>query len=173
MRNRTIRPLLLSLTAVSALVVLLGASRVTPAPGDAPSLSPVTMSIARAEVTHVLSAQAVAWNRNDLPAFVASYAEDATFLTPSGITNGRKAILERYQKRYPDGKAMGSLTLDMAEVRPLGVDVATATVNGLSVVAHWKLAHPDDPNAKTDQGFTLLVLQRHGGRWEIVQDASL
>ncbi len=173
MLKRTTRPLALS----ALLATLLALSAIPPAaaapPGEPLMPGPVAMSLARADVTRVLSVQAVAWNRNDLPAFVASYAEDATFLTPTGLVHGRQAVLAHYQKRYPDGKAMGVLTLNMAEVRPLSVDVASGTVNGLAIVASWKLAHPDDEKAKASEGYTLLVLQRRGGKWEILQDASL
>lgn len=147
-----------------------------PAPAGAPDVplpSSIAMSLARSDVGRVLAAQSVAWNRGDLDAFVSSYAEDATFLSPSGIAHGRAAILARYRKRYPEQKGMGTLALTVMEARPLGVDVASGTVNALSVAAHWKLDHPEDPAAKPAEGSTLLVFRRHGGRWEIVQDASM
>jgi uncharacterized protein (TIGR02246 family) len=171
MRERT----RLSLTALAVLLALAGLADAA-APGgtpDAPLPSSIAMALARSDVNGVLTAQSAAWNRGDLEAFVASYADDATFLTPTGVTHGRAAVLARYRKRYPDQKAMGTLTLTVMEARPLGVDVASGTVNALSVAAQWKLDHPGDPAAKPAEGSTLLVFRRHGGRWEIVQDASM
>lgn len=177
MRQRTTHCSRLGLAAIPAFLAFLtflGTAPAIAASAEPPVPSAVAMSVARAEVNRLLSAQAVAWNRNDLDAFVAPYAQDATFLTSAtGITHGRQAVLERYRKRYPDGKAMGSLTLNMVEVRPLGVDVASGTIHGLAVVARWQLAHPEDPGAKPAEGFTLLVLQRRAGHWEILEDASL
>jgi len=171
MLERTLR----SLAAVVAFLALAGTSVAAPPDStpDVPLPSSIAMSLARSDVGGVLAAQSAAWNRGDLEAFVSAYAEDATFLSTSGVTHGKAAVLARYRKRYPDKKAMGTLTLTVMEARPLGVDVASGTVNALSVAAHWRLDHPGDPAAKPAEGSTLLVLRRHGGRWEIVQDASM
>ncbi len=135
---------------------------------------------ARADVEALLKTQSEAWNRGDLDAFTSVYAEDASFLTPSGLTRGRQQVLERYRRRYPDRAAMGTLTLEVIEVRPAqGVEITAAgdarpgRVFGVSVAAHWRLAYPDQPEKKTAEGLTLLVLQRHGDSWQIVEDASM
>jgi uncharacterized protein (TIGR02246 family) len=125
-------------------------------------------------VKAILATQAAAWNRGDLEAFTAVYAEDASFVTPNGITHGRHQVLERYRLRYPDKKAMGTLTLDVLEARTFSTGTGkSCTVKGVSVAAHWRLAYPDQPDKKTAEGSTLLVLQPRGGAWEIVQDASM
>ena len=135
---------------------------------------------AQAGVEALLKTQADAWNRGDLEAFAATYAEDASFLSPTGLTHGRQQVLERYRRRYPDRKAMGTLSLEVVEARPVqGVeltalgDARPGRVHGLSIAARWKLAYPDQPDKKTAEGLTLLVLRRHGDSWEIVQDASM
>lgn len=135
-----------------------------------------------------LSDQAASWSRGDLEAFCAAYAEDVTFVSPSGITRGREQVLARYRSRYPDRAAMGTLTLEVLEVRglplapvprPGGADVVTA-------VARWRLSYPDRPELS---GQTLLVFHRivpvvRGADgtigpgdgpvfWHIVQDASM
>lgn len=115
-----------------------------------------------AAVTSMLTSQARAWNEGDLKAFCAVYVDDAVFVSPSGITRGRQAVLERYQKRYPDKKAMGTLSFIFEDVR---VDGPAA-----SVVAQWALSYPDKPAAK---GHTLLTLKRQGDKWLIVHDASM
>jgi peptidoglycan/xylan/chitin deacetylase (PgdA/CDA1 family) len=135
---------------------------------------------ARSAVAALLKTQSEAWNRGDLDAFTSVYAEDAAFVSPSGLTRGRRQVLERYRKRYPDRKAMGTLALEVQEMRPVqGTEVTPlgdarpGRVHGLSVVARWRLADPDQPDKETAEGLTLLVLRRQGDSWEIVQDASM
>lgn len=111
----------------------------------------------------LLREQSTAWNRGDLEAFCAVYADDATFISPSGLTKGRQAVLARYRKKYVDKAGMGSLSLDIQEVRSL--QPASA-----SVVARWTLTWPDKPKAS---GLTLLVLTLTPQGWRIVQDASM
>jgi uncharacterized protein (TIGR02246 family) len=117
----------------------------------------------RRAVAAAIERQVQAWNRGDLEGFVSAYAEDAAFVSPTGLTRGRQAVLDRYRKRYPDKAAMGTLKLEIVETRPVGAD-------GASVVARWSLAYPDKPTAS---GLTLLVLHARDGAWLIVQDASM
>lgn len=131
---------------------------------------------AREQVGELLSRQAAAWTKGDLDGFCSAYADDALFVSPSGQTRGRQAVLERYRKRYPDRAAMGALTLEVVEARPLsGVEVTPlgdavpGRVHALSAVARWTLRYPDREPAT---GLTLLVLRRERGGWRIVQDAS-
>lgn len=119
------------------------------------------------EAVAVLQAQVAAWNRGDLVAFCEVYADDATFLSPSGINRGRSEVLARYRKRYPDRAAMGTLALEPIETRPSPATPKDEA--SVSIAAHWRLRYPDRPEAS---GLTLLVLHFVGGRWLIVQDAS-
>jgi peptidoglycan/xylan/chitin deacetylase (PgdA/CDA1 family) len=135
---------------------------------------------AQTTVEALLKTQSDAWNRGDLDTFTSVYAEDASFLSPTGLTQGRQQVLERYRRRYPDRKAMGTLSLEIVEVRPSqGIEVTAlgdarpSRVHGLSVAARWRLAYTDQPDKKTAEGLTLLVLRPHGKSWEIVQDASM
>jgi len=132
---------------------------------------------ARAGAEAVLATQAVAWNAGDLEAFCAVYADDATYLSSTGMTRGRPAILQRYQERFPDRAAMGTLGFEVVEARPAaGVeitllgDAAPSRVHGVSLVARWRLTYPDREPA---EGLTLIVLRRRGDGWEMVQDASM
>ena len=133
-------------------------------------------SEARAEVEAMLQAQARAWTEGDLEAFCSAYADDALFLSSSGTTRGRAAVLDRYRRRYPDKAAMGALTLEVVEARPLSGpevtpqgDAVPGGVHALSVAARWTLRFPGKEPA---QGLTLLVVQRQRTAWRIVQDAS-
>ena len=132
---------------------------------------------AREAVTALLQVQASAWTRGDLEAFCSVYADDAAFVSPSGLTRGRREVLERYRKRYPGREAMGALTLDVQEARPAwGVEVSLlgdavpGRVQTVSVVARWTIRRDGQPDAS---GLTLLVLRPRRDGWEIVQDASM
>ena len=117
----------------------------------------------REKVTAFLNDQAQAWNRGDLDSFCAVYVDDAVFFSPTGVARGRDQVLARYKKRYPDKVAMGTLTFDFVDVRIAG-EVA-------SVGAKWTLTYSGRTPAST--GHTLVVLQRRGASWVIVQDASM
>jgi peptidoglycan/xylan/chitin deacetylase (PgdA/CDA1 family)/ketosteroid isomerase-like protein len=128
-------------------------------------------------VQALLRKQTEAWNQGDLDAFCAVYAEDAAFASPTGLTRGRAQVLARYRQRYPDRKAMGTLSLEFLETRlakgfeysAFG-DALPSRVQGVSVVARWTLAYPDKASAT---GLTLLVLHRRADGWQIVEDASM
>jgi uncharacterized protein (TIGR02246 family) len=117
----------------------------------------------RENIASLLHKQAEAWTRGDLEAFCSVYADDAVFISPSGMTKGRDSVLARYRKKYVDKAGMGALTLDVQEIRMLSEANA-------SVVARWTLTWPDKPKA---EGLTLLVLSKVQGHWRIVQDASM
>ena len=132
---------------------------------------------ARATIEALLRDQAAAWTRGELEAFVGHYATDARFVTADGVTVGREAVLARYKKRYPTKDAMGTLTLEPLHVRDLwGPEVSAlgdaeaGNVHALSVVARWTLERANQPKAT---GLTLLVFRRDGGKWWVVEDASL
>ena len=132
---------------------------------------------ARASIEALLREQAAAWTRGDLDAFVGHYAADARFVASDGVTVGRDAVLARYRKRYASKDAMGTLTLEPLHVRDLwGPEVSAlgdaeaGNVHSVSVVARWTLAAANQPKAT---GLTLLVFRRDGGKWWVVEDASL
>ncbi|MEM7479877.1 MAG: polysaccharide deacetylase family protein [Acidobacteriota bacterium] len=134
-----------------------------------------------AEIKTFLLEQAEAWNRGDLVTFADSYAEDALFVSPTGLTRGRAEVLARYQRRYPDGKAMGHLTFEFLSVEPVtGTEVSLlgdavpSAVHGATVVARWMLGYPDEYEREDASGLTLIVLRRKtGGGWEVTEDASM
>jgi peptidoglycan/xylan/chitin deacetylase (PgdA/CDA1 family)/ketosteroid isomerase-like protein len=132
---------------------------------------------ARREIERLLQGGAEAWSRGDLETFMASYADDAVFMSPSGESRGRSAVLDRYRKRYPDASTMGTLSLDILdfrptwgmEVTPLG-DAVPGRIQGASVLARWTLTTSGAPPAS---GLTLLVLEPRKDGWLIVRDASM
>jgi uncharacterized protein (TIGR02246 family) len=119
------------------------------------------------EVKAALSQQSAAWSRGDIDGFCRSYAEDAVFVSPSGITRGRQAVLDRYKKRYPTADEMGALTLEVVDARFFGHEPKP---EGATVMARWTLSYKTKPAAS---GLTLVVLKRQEQGWQILQDASM
>ena len=128
-------------------------------------------------IRKLVAEQVEAWNRGDLAAFTSVYDDAAIFVSPTGTFRGRQAVHERYTKRYPDRAAMGTLRLDLDDIRPVwGMEITPAgdavpgRIHGASASGRWTLSYPDREAAT---GRTLLVLARTGTRWSIVQDASM
>jgi uncharacterized protein (TIGR02246 family) len=135
--------------------------------------------MARLQIERMLDEQAAAWNRGDLEAFCSVYADDALFLSPSGLTRGRDEVLRRYRARYPDAAARGTLSFEIIEVRlatwvevPATRTDASVDVRGASLVARWMIDYPD-ADQEAASGLTLLVLHPQRDGWRIVQDASM
>ena len=114
------------------------------------------------EVLALLERQAAAWSQGDLEAFCSIYADDAVFVSPSGVTRGRAEVLARYKKKYPTAAAMGKLSLSAIDVRE--------TADAVSVAAKWTLEFPGKPAAT---GHTVVVFRRTQNQWRIVHDASM
>ncbi|MDA8018362.1 MAG: nuclear transport factor 2 family protein, partial [Thermoanaerobaculia bacterium] len=110
-----------------------------------------TEEVAGQHVEKALADQAEAWNRGDFESFVSIYADDVTFLSPSGLTQGREQVLKRYQKKYPDPASRGVLSFEIVEVRQAtSSDRSTGApvdVRGMSVVARWMLRYEDRDDA--------------------------
>ena len=130
-----------------------------------------------ADVRKTIDDQMAAWNQGDLEAFCSVYAEDATFVSPKGVTHGRAGVLERYRKSYPDRASMGTLSLEISELRQFsGLEDSVlgnaqpGRVHAVSVAARWTLKFEGKEPAT---GSTLLVFNRYRGQWQIVQDASM
>lgn len=140
-------------------------------------------TVARNSVAALLKEQSAAWSRGDLDAFCSVYDDSALFISPNGLTRGRQAVLERYRKKYPDKDAMGTLTLDIVEMRPISGreislldDALPGRVQGMSVAARWTLTFPrvaGAPDRPPATGHTLLLLRPVRTGWLIVQDASM
>jgi hypothetical protein len=129
------------------------------------------------EIEAMLELQGDDWSRGDLESFTGIYSENCIYISPSGLVEGRQALLESYRSRYPGREAMGTLKLDIIEMRPAFVTVRSlipelksSDIGGVSVVARWTLSYPE---REATTGLTLLVFRRIEGEWKIVHDASM
>lgn len=141
-------------------LVLMAAAASGEDAGSAPRFSDPRAASAVA----ALERQASDWNRGDLDAFCAIYAEDAVFLSPSGVRRGKAEVLAGYKRKYSSRALMGTLSFEFLDVR-----VAEGG-QAVTVAARWILRRPKDKDAS---GLTLLALQLRNGSWTIVQDASM
>jgi len=109
----------------------------------------------------LLDRQAEDWNQGDLEGFCAVYAEDATFISPSGVHQGRAQILARYQAKYDTAEKRGVLSFEPIETR-YGKETA-------SIALKWKIQKAESQAS----GHALIVLHQTAAGWRIVQDASM
>ena len=132
-------------------------------------LATATLSVAQnqkdaksiAAVRAVLDAQAAAWNRGDVEAYMDGYARsaDTVFVSGDRVTRGWQPVLERYKKAYDSREKMGVLTFSDVEVTILSRDAAI-------VLGRWHLQRSkDEPHGR----FTLLFRKTNAG-WKIVHD---
>ena len=114
-----------------------------------------------ATILSLLTAQAEAWNRGDLDAFMQTYApvDDLRFASGGTVTYGWKPTLARYHARYPTRAAMGTLVFSGLTVTELSPDAAL-------VFGHWQLTRAADQPSGL---FTLLVRRTPAG-WRIFAD---
>ncbi len=116
---------------------------------------------AEAEIRAVLDAQAQAWNRGDVDAFMEGYwkSEKTEFVGSEGLFRGWQAVLERYHKAYPGRQAMGRLTFSGLEITLLAPDAAL-------VLGNWQLEREHDRPG----GVFTLVFRKFPEGWRIIHD---
>jgi len=114
-----------------------------------------------AAVRAVLEAQAAAWNRGDVEAYMDGYdrSPNTEFVGGDSITRGWQEVLDRYKKRYDTREKMGVLTFSDLEITVLCNDAAL-------VLGRWRLKRASDEPHGT---FTLLFRKTKAG-WRIVHD---
>jgi ketosteroid isomerase-like protein len=114
-----------------------------------------------AEIMAVLNEQAAAWNRGDLAAFMAGYwkSDETIFAGAGGLARGWQAVYERYQKTYPDRKAMGQLSFSDMEVHKTCADAAF-------VLGQFHLVRENDKFS----GIFTLNFRKFPEGWKVVAD---
>lgn len=127
---------------------------------EVPKTSP--RGVDPAELTRVLEASTVDWNKGNLDGFIAPYDSSSTFMTKSGPV-GREELRERYRKGYfTGGHPDQTLRFEQINVRPLGEDHAVMT-------GRFILTGGGKPE---QSGWFSLVWVRTGNGWKILHDHS-
>ncbi len=106
-----------------------------------------------------MAEQEAAWDRGDIPGFMAGYADSVCFTSKRGMTCGKADVTANYLRSYPDPEAMGDLTFGIQEV--VMASDAHAWVTGT-----WELVRTQDT---LGGGFSLLW-QREDEGWRIIRD---
>ena len=115
-----------------------------------------------AAIRAVLDAQAAAWNRGDIDAYMAGYANsDDTMFVGTDVTRGWTKVRDRYKAKYDSRAKMGTLLFSDVDLRPLGSDDVVVT-------GAWKLTR----DADTPHGRFTLIFHRRTEGWRIVYDHS-
>jgi ketosteroid isomerase-like protein len=156
------KPLPLFASLVSLLICLVpqGASAQAAPPQAAPEVAAI-----RAAIT----AQADAWNRADIPAFMQAY-EDSPDTTFIGLTlrKGFEPIKQRYMQSYTTREEMGTLTFNDIDVRVLPSGCGKTEIALVTGKFHLeRTAHGD---AKKDDGIFSLVWRKGPNGWKIILD---
>ena len=115
-----------------------------------------------AAIHAVLDQQAAAWNRGDIDAYMAGYAQsDDTMFVGTDVTRGWTKVRDRYKAKYDSPAKMGTLVFSDLDLRPVGHD-------DVIVTGAWKLTREAD----TPQGRFTLIFHRRSEGWRIVYDHS-
>ena len=116
-----------------------------------------------------IEAQAAAWNRADIPAFMQTYQDspETTFIG-STVRKGYGPILERYKQAYSTPEQMGTLTYSNVEVRLL--PGSCGKVEYAVVTGNFHLERAAKGEAKKDDGIFSLVWHKGPEGWKIVLD---
>lgn len=116
-----------------------------------------------AAIRQVLTAQAEAWNRGDIDAFMQGYNDspDTTFIGKT-VSHGYREVLERYHKQYPARENMGKLDFSGIEVKLLGSGYA-------SVTGAFHLTRTAQGGGDASGNFSLLFQKTRSG-WKIILD---
>ena len=93
--------------------------------------------------------------------FVYWKSDSLMFIGKKGMVRGWQQTLDNYKKGYPDTAAMGKLSFDIVEVKPLSKEYAF-------VVGKWMLKR----SIGDVSGHYTLLLRRIKGQWKIVADHS-
>ncbi len=114
-------------------------------------------------IRKIIAEQEQAWNRGDLPGFMAGYQKSPQLIFAGGskITYGWQETLDRYQKKYSSKEKMGSLQFSEIQIFPIEKNAAV-------VLGRWQLTIGDQKPAGL---FTLLFRKQEEG-WRIVLDHS-
>lgn len=118
-----------------------------------------SMNDADAAIRGVMAEQEAAWDRGDIPAFMAGYSDTICFISKKGKTCSKAAVTANYLKTYPDKRIMGDLQFGIHEIVMAGTDNAWLT-------GTWELYRAADT---LGGGFSLLWAKEQVG-WRIVRD---
>ncbi len=122
-----------------------------------------------AAIRAAIAAQAAAWNRADIPAFMQAYenSEKTTFIGQT-LRKGYEPILERYMTAYSTREQMGTLSFGNIDVRLL--EGSCGKPEFAVVTGTFHLERSAKGEAKKDDGIFSLVWRNGADGWKIILD---
>jgi uncharacterized protein (TIGR02246 family) len=120
-------------------------------------------------IRNAMAAQAAAWNRADIPAFMQAYEDspETTFIG-SAVRKGYEPILQRYRAAYANAAQMGTLSFSNIEVRLL--PASCGATEYAVVTGNFHLERTQKGTATKDDGIFSLVWRKGAQGWKIVLD---
>lgn len=113
-------------------------------------------------IRNVLNKQLIDWNAGNIDAFMQTYWQnDSLLFVSSPPIYGWQTTLERYKKHYPDTAAMGKLSFDLLQLKPLSAEY-------YFVMGKWHLTR----TAGDVVGVFTLLFKKINGEWLIIVDHS-
>jgi len=114
-------------------------------------------------IKKVMDAQVIAWNDGNINNFMKTYWQNDSlmFIGKSGVTYGWQRTMDNYKKNYPDKAAMGRLSFDLLELKPLSSFY-------YFVVGQWHLQR----SSGSIGGYFTLLFKKINGEWLIIVDHS-
>jgi ketosteroid isomerase-like protein len=122
-----------------------------------------------AAIRAALVAQAAAWNRGDIPAFMRAYenSPETTFIGQQ-VRKGYVPILNRYKTAYSSPELMGKLSFTNIEVRVLHSSCGPPQF--AVVTGNFHLERTQRGEGQKDDGIFSLVWWKSSQGWKIVLD---
>ena len=116
-----------------------------------------------------IAAQAGAWNRADIPAFMQTYenSPQTTFIGQT-LRKGYEPILQRYKTAYSTPEQMGTLSFGNIEVRLLSGSCGKPEFAVVTGTFHLQRSAKGE--AKKDDGIFSLVWRKGADGWKIILD---
>jgi len=130
-----------------------------------PAIALDTKLDTKAEIEFVLSSLIDCWNRHDVPALCAYFAEDADFVNVLGARMQGRTMIEAQHKRLHETIFRRTILRQVATtVRFVRGDVAVAhmqwEMTGAEAVPGWNVPDPR-------RGIFSYILVRHDDGWRI------
>ena len=122
-----------------------------------------------ASIRAAIAAEAAAWNRADIPAFMETYENSSeTVFIGVHLRKGYGPILERYKANYSNAEQMGALTFSNLDVRLLTSSCGKAEF--AVVTGNFHLERSAKGLATKDDGTFSLVWRKGPQGWKILLD---
>ena len=118
-----------------------------------------TSSDVRESALAVFETGADAWNRGDLDGYLATYAEDARWVSGATVIRGRPQIAAAFRSRFDSADKMGRLEAENLEVEVIGESDAV-------VFGEW--VHMLGERVR--RGVFTVHVRRFGDEWLTVSD---